>query len=656
MAFQLMREVPWTSLATIVIGLVLTALAYEFAEQQQSRLQLQQNDAASGIIASNVSLHLRYREQSLERMAVRLQRNNSLSQSEWEEDAIAYMEKQPGYLEIMVLRFDRSERWSVPTGTPERNQRIDKAFPPSLLQSNTPNAEQAGKAHTSLSTLLSTGKRVKPIAYPLFSNGKLFGYLVAYLDIEQLFDNFLADFNGLLSSISVMEQSEIIYQRGEPNNGPASTRQFSSKFENSDLSWEITTQINPMSATIGINVKPLVLFLGSTISLAIGLIVFILQQSMRNLKDKISAESTATDSYQFLDLTMKHTPDLIFVKDQHFRIVMANPAMLALYPADQRDNIIGTTTIEDYDPLEAEEFLRHDRIAFLDGRSETEETIEFPSGRVETLLTTKIRFYDHTEQPFILCIGRKVTDVKHASAELNRAHRELDEFVYTMTHDLKVPLLGLENHIQQLRSGKTASADRGHLHSIDRLEFLTRKMLKMLRELPSFSKLAHTEENSFAINLHALIGELASRYEPNQVTIEIAANMPVLLCNEQHIAGLLSHLINNAVTHNDAPVKVLRIDCQNSNAIEGNGLLFSIKDNGMGVDENSPKDIFAPSQSSSLTYGHDKRITSGLSIARKTVTLYGGDIWFTSKPGEGSTFFFTIPSAQRLDQQELAVS
>ena len=121
---------------------------------------------------------------------------------------------------------------------------------------------------------------------------------------------------------------------------------------------------------------------------------------------------------RFFTLIQDAIPDLIFVKDQDFRIVRANSAFLNLYPAKMRDSVIGSTTIESYDDDEAEAFLAQDKLAFETGSAETEETIAFPDGQIRTLLTKKIRFYDTNDQAFILGIGHDITERKKAQRRL----------------------------------------------------------------------------------------------------------------------------------------------------------------------------------------------------------------------------------------------
>ncbi|MFK8068470.1 MAG: CHASE domain-containing protein [Gammaproteobacteria bacterium] len=124
------------------------------------------------------------------------------------------------------------------------------------------------------------------------------------------------------------------------------------------------------------------------------------------------------DVKSFQDLIMSNIPDLLFVKDEDFRIVQANPAFLEVYPEDKRDAVIGYTTLEEYDPEDAEEFLKHDTQALERGYSEVEESINFPDGKSRILFTKKVRFEDKRGNKFVLGLGRDITDIKLAEAAL----------------------------------------------------------------------------------------------------------------------------------------------------------------------------------------------------------------------------------------------
>ncbi|MEP2735382.1 MAG: ATP-binding protein [Erythrobacter sp.] len=148
---------------------------------------------------------------------------------------------------------------------------------------------------------------------------------------------------------------------------------------------------------------------------------------------KQSAGPKNTDADPFLELILENIPDMVFVKDEQFRIVRANANFLRVYPDDMRDTIIGTTTLEQYNEEERDAFLEQDKIAFADGFSETEESIDFPDGARRTLLTKKIRFEDADANKFTLGIGQDITELVRVRTEHEDALSLLENVFNTVT-------------------------------------------------------------------------------------------------------------------------------------------------------------------------------------------------------------------------------
>ncbi len=135
----------------------------------------------------------------------------------------------------------------------------------------------------------------------------------------------------------------------------------------------------------------------------------------------------------FLELILENIPDMVFVKDEEFRIVQANTNFLNVYPPGMRDSVIGTTTLEQYDEVERDIFLEQDRIAFAKGFTQTEESIDFPDGERRVLLTKKVRFEDENSKRFVLGIGQDITELVAVRTENEEARNLLENVFETVT-------------------------------------------------------------------------------------------------------------------------------------------------------------------------------------------------------------------------------
>ena len=145
--------------------------------------------------------------------------------------------------------------------------------------------------------------------------------------------------------------------------------------------------------------------------------------SCANIEERKQAESQAQNLLSFQNLILNTIPDLLFVKDNEHRFIMANRAFLHLYPEDKRDRVLGNSSAGDYEPDEEQAFLEQDRIAFETGHSLTREEIRFPNGQVRVLLMSKTRFEGPNGQPLLLAVGRDVTELEETQDSLTSPTR-----------------------------------------------------------------------------------------------------------------------------------------------------------------------------------------------------------------------------------------
>lgn len=120
---------------------------------------------------------------------------------------------------------------------------------------------------------------------------------------------------------------------------------------------------------------------------------------------------------QVVDLLWENMPAYLFAKDEDFRIIAANKQFLSLYPEEDRNGVVGSTTVEKYDQAQRNLFLKQDRLAFENGFSETIETIDFPNGEHRTLLTKKLAYQGADQLSYILAISTDITDLRRTQSE-----------------------------------------------------------------------------------------------------------------------------------------------------------------------------------------------------------------------------------------------
>jgi light-regulated signal transduction histidine kinase (bacteriophytochrome) len=139
--------------------------------------------------------------------------------------------------------------------------------------------------------------------------------------------------------------------------------------------------------------------------------------------------------------------------------------------------------------------------------------------------------------------------------------------------------------------------------------------------------------------------DLAFTLEEKKVDLRIQPDLPTITYQPVHLRQVFQNLISNAIKFNDKPQPVVEIACHEDDSL----YTFSVRDNGIGIDEKYYEKIFQIFQR--LGRREDYEGTgAGLTICKKIVEAHAGKIWLESKVGGGSIFSFTIPKSIRPDQ------
>jgi len=227
--------------------------------------------------------------------------------------------------------------------------------------------------------------------------------------------------------------------------------------------------------------------------------------------------------------------------------------------------------------------------------------------------------------------------------ELRRSNRDLEEFAFVASHDMQESLRTVKIYTQLL------------LRNVDRQESaeLTQyggyvsegveRLQRLISDLLDFSRVIHNETESIVVDANAAVGEAMKVSEDviRQSGASIVVDpLPMVRAGEAHVIQIFQNLISNSLKYrkeNEAPR--VHIDA----AVESGKATFQVEDNGIGFDQEYAEKVFKL-----FTRLHGKQYPGsglGLAICHRVVERYGGKIWAVSKPGEGSTFFFTLPLA-----------
>ena len=241
--------------------------------------------------------------------------------------------------------------------------------------------------------------------------------------------------------------------------------------------------------------------------------------------------------------------------------------------------------------------------------------------------------------------------IEHTKA-LERSNKELDDFAYIASHDLKEPLRGIHNHSRFLLEDNAEKLDAESTGRLNRLVYLSQRMERLVNDLLYFSRLGRQELAIQATDLNAVIadieGTLESFLQERGAHIVVPARLPVITCDKPRVTELFRNLITNAVKYSDKADKTVEIGYLDSHpTAEGQVArhVLYVKDNGRGIDREFHQEIFRIFKR--LQAGKDKEEGTGvgLTFVKKIVERHGGRIWLESELGTGTTFYFTLEAS-----------
>ncbi len=236
--------------------------------------------------------------------------------------------------------------------------------------------------------------------------------------------------------------------------------------------------------------------------------------------------------------------------------------------------------------------------------------------------------------------------------KVDNINKELKEFASIVSHDLKAPLRGIKTLASWILSDSADKLDDQANEQMNLLLERVERMYNLIEGALQYSRAGRAEGKRVQVNLNNFIPEIINMVvPPENITVTIENELPVIECEETHIMQVFQNLLSNAIKYMDKPQGWIKIGC-----VEHDGFWkFSVADNGPGIEEKHFERIFKIFQA--LPTSPDFEGTGvGLTVAKKIIELYDGKIWVESNPGEGSTFFFTLPKSDAPQEVSIGVT
>ncbi|PMB37445.1 histidine kinase [Fischerella thermalis BR2B] len=222
--------------------------------------------------------------------------------------------------------------------------------------------------------------------------------------------------------------------------------------------------------------------------------------------------------------------------------------------------------------------------------------------------------------------------------ELESTNKELNDFAYIVSHDLKAPLRGISSLSEWLLADYADKFDHEGKELINLLIFRVHKIHNLIDAILEYSRVGRIKEESRRVNLNDVVTEVIELLQPiENIQIEIANQLPVIKFEKTRIEQVFQNLLSNAIKFIDKPQGKITIACTEKNGY----WQISITDNGPGIEKQHFERIFKIFQK--LTDHKNPNSTGiGLAIVKKIIEMYGGEVWVESELGVGTTFFFTL--------------
>ncbi len=236
-----------------------------------------------------------------------------------------------------------------------------------------------------------------------------------------------------------------------------------------------------------------------------------------------------------------------------------------------------------------------------------------------------------------------ITDLKSLQLQkenllkkLEKSNDELQEYAHIVSHDLKSPLRSIDALVNWIKEDNKEKLDDVSIQNFNLIETTLEKMEQLISDVLMYSSVGTETLERQTVDLHTLVTDLKTiLFVPDHVSISVLNTLPKIKGEKVKLQQLFQNLISNAIKFIDKEVGLVEIDVKDLRT----HYQFSIKDNGIGIEEKFHDKIFK------IFHALNKSKDStgiGLSIVKKIVDLHEGQIWLESKPNVGTTFFFTL--------------
>ena len=285
-----------------------------------------------------------------------------------------------------------------------------------------------------------------------------------------------------------------------------------------------------------------------------------------------------------------------------------------------------------------------------------EYRIQRSDGEVRTIQSS-VGTISYKGEMAALAVLRDITEQKRAEDEIHKlnealeqkiielknSNHDLEAFNYTVSHDLRIPLMAMDGFSKRLLEHYADGLDPKAVQMLGLIRSDAEKMKQLINDLLAYARLGRQEIGLSAVSMEqvvrSILGDLEAIHSGRKIELQIR-ELPSAYCDESMIRQVFVNLLSNAFKFTKYR-EIARIEIDGSVGAGEN--LYWVRDNGVGFDQQDAEKLFGVFQ---RLHGSDRFEGTGigLAIVKRIIDFHKGRVWAEGKPDAGATFYFTLPA------------
>lgn len=374
--------------------------------------------------------------------------------------------------------------------------------------------------------------------------------------------------------------------------------------------------------------------------------------AVQDITEQKEAQKRLQESLHQQKAILNNIPDMAWLKDIDSRYIAVNEQYLQVSGL-KYEEVVGKTDLEIWDTAFAEMYRKDDVEVMQSGLRKTiEEKQKDSTGREYWVETTKTPIRNERGEVIgTTGIARDISERKAAEmererfiTELGAKNAELERFTYTVSHDLKSPLVTITGFLGYLEQDARAGKFDGFTRDMNRIRQAVDKMQNLLNDLLELSRIGRMVNDPVEIDFGLIVrdalamldGSITSR----RIHVEFMDEGHKVYGDRMRLVEVLQNLLENAIkfmgkqTNPEVHIGSIKD--------EQGAPIFFVKDNGVGIEQQYQDRIFGLFNKLDAT---TEGTGIGLTLVKRIVEVHNGKLWLESQPGKGTTFYFTLPGA-----------